>query len=84
MNELGKCRGCGRPIRWVRTARTGTPQPIDPDPSADGNLELIGRSEDGYTICRVVPLIERDELLAAGHALYMPHHATCPEVGRFR
>ncbi len=64
------CRSCRAPIRWARTV-TGRAIPLNAEPDADGNVELV----DGVASL----WLWRD-----GAVRYMPHHATCPTVDQHR
>lgn len=66
---LGKCRSCGRTVRWVTTAR-GRPQPLDPDPQPAGNVVL----DEAGVAHQVRP---GQGLLLEGGGLFMPHAASC-------
>lgn len=65
------CRGCGQTIVWAMT-EAGKRMPLDIEPNPDGNMTLILA---GVLVARKAQLDE---------TRYMPHHATCPEVGQFR
>lgn len=79
----GTCRGesCGSPVLWARVADgTGNLMPLDPLPDENGNVEIIGKTPLGRPHVRVHgtrPLLHEGPL-------YMPHHATCPDVEEFR
>lgn len=65
---LGRCRSCGRPVRWVTTAH-GRPQPLDPDPDPRGNIVLDGNG--------VAHQVRPGQALLGDPARHMPHAATC-------
>jgi len=70
---LGRCRECGKPIRWTTTER-GARLAVDVDPDPVGNVAArldhmqIWRS-------RKAPVDRRE--LAPLEAVFMPHVATC-------
>lgn len=71
MAEVSRCRSCGAPIRWARTAANGALIPLDAEPNPAGNVELV----DGRAVVHgQPPLLTPPEL-------WMPHHATCPNWG---
>lgn len=86
---MSACRGCGAPIRWVRTVH-GNLMPIDPDPDPDGNVELVddtGAPVDAAALDRfplpATAVVHAQPTLTGGDR-WMPHHATCPDADQFR
>lgn len=75
------CRTCGAPVEWARTAKAGKAIPLDVGEYANGNLDVIGRSEDGTPTVRVLTL---DERLSAGRPLRRSHFASCPDAAEHR
>lgn len=75
---MAKCKGCGETIAWGRTV-AGKNVPLNPEPDDQGNLAFV--RSDGAQKLIVVRDFERP--LYRGR-IYMPHHATCPQVGMFR
>lgn len=71
------CSTCHAPIEWARTAKAGASIPLDVGEYPNGNLDVIGRSEDGTPTVRVLPL---DERLSAGRPLRRSHFASCPDA----
>lgn len=71
-------KGCGAGIAFRRT-RSGAPMPLDPIPSPDGNVALIG--EEGKEIAEVMGGDRGDAY--EGH-LYRTHFETCPDGAAFR
>ena len=69
---MGSCRRCPEPVLWVRTP-AGKAMPVDPEPSADGNV-AVRRDGRGAWLGRVVtaelPLLPYERL-------HLPHFATC-------
>jgi hypothetical protein len=73
---MPECRSCHAPVVWGTTT-SGKLQPLDLEPTADGNCLL---NPDG-TITVIGPL----ELLLHEHGqLRMPHHATCPDAATWK
>lgn len=70
---MSRCRSCDAPIVWRKT-EAGKAMPLDPTASRSGNVQLLPGGA-----CRVVAGEERDEMLAKGQTLYLPHHSTCPQ-----
>lgn len=77
------CKGCGRPIEWVRTAN-GKMMPVDPQLVGirllDGGSEML-ITIDGETVRgrRCDP--DADHLYNVG---YVPHWPTCPARDHFK
>ena len=74
---------------WTVTI-TGAKQPINTTPSRDGNLVLLKRdgtdAQSPPLSLEISNLTERARDAAKEHgvAFYLPHHATCPERGKFK
>ncbi len=66
-----KCKGCDAPIIWFETPQ-GKRQPFDAKPMKRGQVNIWPNEDENWT--PIVHMIDT----------YMPHHATCPEVERFR
>lgn len=65
-------------MKWATTT-TGKAMPLDERPSLEGNVAL---RRDG-----MVAVLGGEDLRAArarGDALYMPHHATCPQAALWK
>lgn len=78
--DRGTCRGCKAHVRWVVMAKTGKKNPLDPEPSDEGNVIVDLDTGQAETQTH-----EQAQLLReAGAALYISHFATCPERNRFR
>lgn len=67
MTVTSPCRSCDAPMVWVHTP-AGKRMPLDPDPTPDGNVEII----DGYAVVHSQPPLEHGDL-------FTPHFATCPQ-----
>lgn len=78
----GTCRGCGRPIIWIRTA-AGRSMPCDPElitywQTPGGSKKVV--TPNGVVISAE---LEGDQDAATGIG-YRNHFATCPVSGEFR
>lgn len=80
--RIGKCRGCGAPIVWIRTPG-GKSMPCD-------LLQVVYRARAGAPGKIVTP---NGEVLSADIDVppdqatgigYVSHFETCPQAGRFR
>lgn len=75
------CRGCGKPILWIKT-KAGKAMPCDPSPVAidrwAGSTDKI-LTATGEVITGEITTVE------AGNAFgYRPHWGTCPAAGKFK
>ena len=79
-----RCHGttCRQPILLAPTIN-GKTMPIDPDPRPDGNVAL-DRDLFGEPVVIVLTGDHLDTARTTGRQLWMPHHATCPDVEEFR
>ena len=73
MTRVDYCKSCRAPIFWVRTS-TSKMMPVDRDPVADGNIQIV----DG--VANVVP----KKSLVQGQFYYKSHFATCPHHAAYR
>jgi hypothetical protein len=73
------CRSCKAPIRWARMIGSGKPNPLDVDPSDQGNVVI---HEDGRA--EALNREQVAEARAAGATLYLSHFATCPDRQTWR
>lgn len=76
MPDPSTCRGCDQAIRWARTSK-GRRIPLDPEPSASGNLLVTTNDELAIEYVRVVPV-------GSHPTLYTSHFATCAKAANFR
>jgi len=81
------CRSCKAPVLWVQT-EAGKAMPLDPEPHADGNVEMTGRvarSKLGGMV-QVVRVVAPQSSLFGDEAptRYLPHFATCPQADEHR
>lgn len=81
---MAECDGpnCTAEVVWAETT-DGRRQPFDRVPTEDGNRYLLGRGPNRPPLAVAVSAIDE-----GGYDLrecrYMPHHATCVDVERFR
>ena len=85
---LRRCSSCHASILWARTLKAGKPMPLNARPdSSYGNVLLVGTFGDGAQIAVSLGTLDSPaRLRAAGAdvALYVPHHATCPNASKHR
>lgn len=71
--RIEKCRSCQAPIVWAKTSPSDEFMPLDAEPTAEGNAEVIDmRSGVPVVVVHATP-----PLVVTGD-LMMPHFATCP------
>lgn len=69
--DAGRCRTCGAPIIWARSARTGRPMPLDARPTTAGTFVIVQGSIAMYS-----PGTPGDR--------YRSHFASCPDADKHR
>ncbi len=69
---MSKCRGCNAEILWIVT-QNGKRTCVDAKPERRYVVQQMVKDDRGGD----VPLMKIEKT-------YMAHHATCPEVARFR
>lgn len=74
------CTKCKKPVRWVYT-ESGRRMPLDPIPTADGNIVYWGEGTDRV---RVLKKADEDDLFLSGLQRYKSHFATCPAADKLR
>jgi hypothetical protein len=74
------CRSCSQPMIWAVSATTGGAQPIDPDPTPDGTVELESRGPLMAPLAHGVPPAKR----AGRTDLRLAHHSTCGQGATWR
>jgi hypothetical protein len=89
---MSRCRSCSAPIFWALTRKpngdVGTRMPVDRDPVADGNIEIVDRTrlpeENDWTpVIRVLKKGDGDTLFEPPDR-YVSHFATCPNAPQHR
>lgn len=73
------CDYCPATIIWAVT-RNGTAMPVDAQPSAGANVQLVSQAGNGPPLARVLNTAEQ----FGKTNLRMPHHATCPKGDQLR
>ena len=81
MRSDGVCRSCGAPVRWVVTDATGKRMPLNPAPTADGNVWVL-RYEDEIPIVAVAATLF--DVPTAEAFKYTSHFATCEQADQWR
>lgn len=82
---------CGAELLWVAT-KNGKMQPLNATPDPSGNVVLLepatyhSTQRGALRSSRALTKVEREGggLLPVEGDRYMPHHATCPKVAKFR
>lgn len=80
-DDLGLCRTCNAPIRWVTTEKNAKAMPLDRAPDPDGNVIMIRLPYDGKVVAHILTGKEADQLEDT-RIRYQSHFATCPNVRR--
>ncbi len=75
--ERGRCKTCRREMLWVMM-ESGTRMPLDPEPTADGNVH---RGSKGRW--RALTQAELQSGSMQG-PFYLPHFKTCPQAAQHR
>lgn len=81
--DPGTCRACKKPIQWA-TSELGKAMPIDAEPDARGNVELVLIGGGPGVGARVRAGDALDYARSTGTTLFLSHHFTCPEGDKFR
>lgn len=78
---MSTCASCGAPILWAVTGKQHRRIPIDPDPTADGNIELapLPDSRPYYATTWGTSHTWPD-----GTPRYRSHFSTCPQASEHR
>lgn len=86
--DYGSCRSCRAQIAWARSAKTGKPMPLDPEPDEErGNVLVDGQSrahvfKDAAAAAAYQEATPDSELASSGK--YLSHFVTCPRAGHHR
>lgn len=85
--DVSVCRSCGAEVLWVIQEKSGKAQPVDAAPNPDGNVVLTGKKQRSRAgtitpVARTLAIGQMELVPIADR--YMPHHATCPDVARWR
>lgn len=85
---MAECASCKAPIVWVINAKSGTREPIDPEPRDDGNIEYVGQvdTEQG-SVPQIRHLLKGEAespTLFEPPARYVSHFSTCPSAAQHR
>ncbi|MFI7239318.1 hypothetical protein [Streptomyces cyaneofuscatus] len=73
-HHVTHCKGCRAPICWALTTANGKRQPVDAEPTAEGNL-AVTQGADGLLYVRSLTKAHPEPRPSEWQA--MPHHATC-------
>lgn len=77
---MSRCRSCGAPVRWIRSATTGKNMPLDAEPTSDGNI-LIDTLGLAHVHASPTAAIERG---IPDQPRYLSHFTTCPDAAAHR
>jgi hypothetical protein len=82
--DPARCRGrtCRAPILFVPT-QDGHTIPLNAQPDPAGNVAILSDLLGG-DVAQTLGPDDAQRWRADGFPLYMPHHATCPDVEEFR
>lgn len=78
MADTGTCRSCGLPILWVEMAVSGKKNPLNPEPTPDGNVAVVGG------VGEALKGEALGEARKNGADLYLSHFATCKTAAQHR
>jgi hypothetical protein len=79
-----KCRSCPAPVMWATHVETRRANPLDAQPSPDGNCEVRRGVHSTTLYYRMLSGEELERARAEGKRLYLSHFATCPNARRHR
>ncbi len=77
---MSTCSKCDKPVTWVYT-ESGRRMPLDPRPTADGNIVYWGEGTDRV---RVLKKADEGDLFLSGLQRYKSHFATCNYAEQLR
>lgn len=78
----GTCRSCGAPVIWSRNVKSRIRNPIDPEPTENGNVVFGPDEPDGYKQHMVLTKAQLAE--PASGPRHTSHFATCPNANQHR
>lgn len=81
--QIGRCRGCGRPVMWVVTEK-GRRMPLDPRPSEQGNVVIDPEEDNVARVFRDFDAAEYWRVQHDARGPYTCHFDTCPKADEFR
>lgn len=74
-HHIAHCRRCNAAIVWCLTSANGKRQPVNAQPTDEGNL-AVTQGADGLLYVRSLTKAHPEPRPSEWKA--MPHHATCP------
>ena len=77
MGPVTACRSCGAPVRFVPMAGTGRLNPLDAEPTANGNV-VVGVDGVGRYVARHAAELPPDV------PRYVSHFSSCPDRDAWR
>lgn len=82
---LPKCRSCGAPILWAKTA-AGKPIPLNPDPVNTGNIVIRMGPQEGGWVAHYETKAAREERMRdrPAESAYTSHFSNCPQAKGWR
>lgn len=82
--NIGRCRGCGRAIIWLKT-KAGRPMPCDPEPVKFRPMTRFGPDQGPEKFMTMDGLVRRGVRDPEGEMVgHVSHFATCPKADGFR
>jgi hypothetical protein len=80
---MNRCRSCPAPVLWAKHKDTGKSNPLDLEPSPQGNC-LVSMDDHSETVYEMLTGDDLDRAKAQCLALYISHFATCPNSRQHR
>jgi hypothetical protein len=78
---VSACRSCGAPVQWGRVEPSGKAIPLDPEPTATGNLVVVRATYGAHG--ELVPVVRYVGADTAGER-FVSHFVTCPDADQWR
>lgn len=78
---MSTCKSCGAEVLWVKLVPLNRPNPLDPTPTRQGNIRMLGMRK---AVARVLGKAELADAELASEELYTSHFATCPNARQHR